>query len=93
MLPVVDPTGRHAGVQAVAAAVALIPVSLIPALGVPGWGLVIYSTAALLLGTAQLACACAFYRAQQEQTARRLLRASLIYLPMLLLLMLVVPWL
>ncbi len=93
MLPVVDPSGRHAGVQAVLAAWALIPVSLIPMLRLPGWGIAVYTISAVALGAAQLLCAAAFLRNQQERSARRLLRASLVYLPLVLFLMLVVPWL
>lgn len=93
MLPVVDPAGGRAGVQAVAAALALIPVSLIPAMSVPGWGLVCYVAFALLLAGFQLRCAWRFFQSRQERTAKRLLHASLIYLPAVLLLMLLVPWL
>jgi protoheme IX farnesyltransferase len=93
MLPVVDPSGRHAGVQAVVAALALIPVSLIPMLNVPGWSIGLLAIAAILLGVGQLFCAVAFFRHQHDRSARQLLRASLIYLPLVLLLMLLVPWL
>ena len=92
MLPVVDPTGRRAGVQAVFAAMALIPVSLIPVVSLPGWSVVIYALLALVLGGGQLFCAVEFLRSQGERSARRLLRASLIYLPLLLLMILLVPW-
>ena len=90
MLTVVDPSGRWAGIQAVATALVLLPVST-----VPGWatsGTLVYVAAALLLGAGQLACAALFLRHQQENSARRLLRASLLYLPALLLLMVLLPW-
>lgn len=93
MLPVVDPSGRHAGVQAVLAATALIPVSLIPVVNLPGWGVVCYAVLALTLGGGQLLCAIDFLRKHNERSARRLLRASLVYLPLLLIMMLLVPWL
>src|SRR5262245_53512413 len=38
MLTVVEPTGRRAGRQAAVAALALIPVSMVPVLGAPGLG-------------------------------------------------------
>jgi protoheme IX farnesyltransferase len=82
MLSVVDATGRSAGVQAVCSALVLLPVSLLPAVihcaGI--W----YFAAALMLGLGQLATAVWFCRARHEKSARYLLRASLIYLPLLL---------
>ena len=92
MLTVVDPTGRWAGLQAVLAALVLIPVSLVPVLNVPGLGGIVYAAAATLLGAAQLGLAIAFLVRRDELAARRLLRASLIYLPSLLLLLTLVPW-
>jgi len=90
MLTVVDPTGRQAGLHAVAAALALLPVSFVPALYAPGvsW----YAALALLLGVGQLACAVVFCTRLDELAARRLLRASLVYLPALFALLLLVPW-
>jgi heme o synthase len=89
MLPVVDPSGRRAGAQAVVSALALVPVSLVPAvLGLAGGT---YFFWALLLGLGQLACAVAFLLHLDEVSARRLLRASLIYLPALLLLLMLGP--
>jgi protoheme IX farnesyltransferase len=93
MLTVVDPGGRRAGSQAVLSALALVPVSLIPVINLPGLSVVIYASGALLLGLAQLAFAWSFLRRRDEQSARRLLRASLAYLPAVLLLVLLVPWL
>jgi protoheme IX farnesyltransferase len=89
MATVVDPSGRHAGLQAVLAALALLPVSFVPALWAPGasW----YLAAALALGAAQLACAIAFFIRLDDVSARRLLRASLVYLPALLLLLVLLP--
>lgn len=82
MLPVVDPSGRRAGVQAVSAALALLPVSLVPGLMVPGAAP--YAAVALVLGVGQLVCAGLFLTRLDERSARRLLRASLVYLPALL---------
>src|SRR4051794_39426999 len=42
MLTVVDPTGARAGRQAVVAAIALVPVSVLPVLSAPGMGSVLY---------------------------------------------------
>jgi protoheme IX farnesyltransferase len=92
MLTTVDSTGRRAGVQAVIAAAALVPVSLIPALGVPSPAAVWYMLVAFALGLAQWAAAGAFLLRRDEVSARRLLRASLIYLPLVLLLLLLFPW-
>lgn len=91
MLTVVDPSGRRASVQAVLAAVSLIPVSLLPALHAPGVGGAIYGAFALLLGVAQLAAAITFGMTRSEDAARQLLRASLVYLPTLLFLLAFVP--
>jgi protoheme IX farnesyltransferase len=91
MLTVVDPTGRRAGVQAVLAAVALLPVSLIPALFGPAPGAGWFAALALMLGAAQLACAVIFFAQRNESSARLLLRASLIYLPAFLGLLMFVP--
>lgn len=84
MLPVVESTGHWAGVQAVACAIALLPVSLVPVVSVPGSGSLAYAVAALTLGCGQLGCAIAFAYYRDDLAARRLLRASLIYLPILL---------
>ena len=92
MLSVVDPTGRRAGVQAVCGALALLPVSLLPGLFTPGLGGFIYIVVAFLLGVMQLAFAVAFSARLSEHAARRLLKASLVYLPTILMLALLVLW-
>jgi len=84
MLPTVDQTGRWAGVQAIACAAVLLPVSLLPVLSMSDAGSLAYAVAATLLGIGQLACAVAFAWSRNDVSARRLLRASLIYLPLLL---------
>jgi protoheme IX farnesyltransferase len=91
MMTVVDPSGKRAGVQAVLAAAALLPVSLIPAISGPVPGAGWYAALVLLLGVAQLACAVIFFAQRTEESARLLLRASLVYLPALLGLLLIVP--
>lgn len=75
---VLDPSGRQAAVIAVAGAAILLPVGVIPRWTVPtGWG---YAICALTLGTAYLAVSVAFFLHRNDRTARRLLRASLVYL-------------
>lgn len=83
MLTVVDPSGRRAGIQAVLAALALLPISFIPALVSVGYGSPIYLIAAFVLGGGQLWYAIRFFVRRDEQSARWLLRASLVYLPAL----------
>jgi protoheme IX farnesyltransferase len=90
MLPVVDPTGRRAGLQAVVAALALVPVSLVPA--VVSFAGPLYFVWALLLGLGQLAAATWFLRRRDDFSARVLLRASLIYLPTLLVMLMLGPF-
>jgi len=91
MLTVVDPTGRRAGVQAVMSALTLLPISLLPCLvnfrvgsSLP----MIYAFGAVLLGMMYLASSLEFMRHQNEGSARRLLRVSLVHLPALLTLLL-----
>ena len=92
MLSVVDPTGRRAGVQAVSGALALLPVSLLPGLFTPGSGGSVYLVLAFLLGVMQLGFAISFCTRLSELAARRLLKASLVYLPTVLMLALIVLW-
>ena len=93
MLTVVEPTGRRAGSQAVLAALALVPVSLVPVLENPGLGSILFIAAAGLLGLGQLALAAAFWHRACDLRARLLLRASLVYLPTLLAMLMLAPWL
>ena len=92
MLTVVESSGRRAGWQAVLAALALIPVSIVPVLAVPGTLSVLYVAGAALLGLGQLALAALFWRQRTELRARLLLRASLVYLPTLLLMLMLTPF-
>jgi len=90
MLTVVDPTGLRAGAQALVGALALVPVSLVPALSPHAGSPAIYCGWAMLLGAAQVAAATMFLVCRNDQSARRLLRASLIYLPCWMALLLLV---
>ena len=88
MLTVVDPSGFRAGMQAVVAALVLVPVSLTPVLQHAG---LVYFAAAGTLGLVYLGCAALFCRYRDEPSARWLLRVSLLYLPALLCLFMLVP--
>jgi heme o synthase len=84
LLTVVDPSGRQAALQAVTTCLALLPVSLAAALLTSGQGRWWYLSVTFLLGAGQLAYAALFLRRRNDRTARRLLRATLLYLPALL---------
>jgi protoheme IX farnesyltransferase len=81
MLSVVDPTGVRCGVQAIIGAAVLIPVSLIPALNPASGSPLVYALWAVALGVAQFGFALRFALERDEQSARPLLRATLLYLP------------
>lgn len=81
MLTVVDPTGARAGAQAVIGAALLIPVSLIPATSPTSGSPMVYALWATALGAVQFALAVRFALERDETSARRLLRATLAYLP------------
>ncbi|QDT75018.1 heme o synthase [Lacipirellula limnantheis] len=90
MLTVVDPTGARAGVQAITGALLLIPVSMIPAMLPTSGSPSLYSLWAIALGGVQLALAIRFAVIRDESSARLLLRATLIYLPAWMTLLLMV---
>lgn len=94
MLTVVDPSGRRAATQSLAGAFALIPVAWIPLLGLPISGNssgIVYLIGATVLGLAQAVFALRFHARRDDPSARWLLRASLVYLPAVLLLLLLGP--
>jgi protoheme IX farnesyltransferase len=85
MLTVVDPDGDSAGRQIISNCLALLPVSLLPTIiGMAGR---FYFIGALALSLFFLACGVAVMRYRTNATVQRLLRASLLYLPILLALM------
>jgi protoheme IX farnesyltransferase len=86
MLPVLDREGRVTGCYMITYCLALIPVSLSP--GFDGVAGPVYLAGAFLLGLGFLACTVGFARSSSVGQARRVLRASLIYLPALLALLL-----
>ncbi len=86
MLPVVDDSGAMTGRQMIYYCLALISVSLLPmSRGRVG---LVYVASALVLGSMFLICSIIFARRPSLDHARTVLRASLIYLPLLLVLLL-----
>jgi heme o synthase len=81
MLPVVDPKGVLTGGQAALWAATLVPVSELPFL--LGLTSATYGLAALLLGFALFVLAARFMLHRTNDTARRLFYGSIIYLPLL----------
>jgi protoheme IX farnesyltransferase len=85
MLPVVEPDGRVTGQQIVLYTVMLLPVSLLPTLlGTAGK---IYFAGAIVLGLLFLFFSLRAAFSKSRQAARQLLLASVIYLPLLFILM------
>ena len=85
MLPVIEPDGRSTARQAVIYTAALFPLSLAPTLiGMSG---ALYFTGALVLTLAFLAIAVKFGTTRKVADARRLFFASIIYLPLIWILM------
>lgn len=87
MLPVVEPDGRRTGRQAVVYSLALVPVSLVPAL--VGVSALAYCAIAFVLGIAMLWLAIQFATTRDDQSARRLFFGSITYLPLLWMAMIV----
>ena len=82
VLPVVDLAGTMADCQIVTSTLALLAVSVLPTLvGISGTA---YFTTACALGLALLATAFAHARIPSPASARRVLVATLLYLPVLL---------
>ena len=85
MLPVIEPDGRSTGRQAVIYAAALVPLSLAPALlRMTG---AVYFAGALVLGLAFLWMTFRFARSRSVADARRVFFGSILYLPILWILM------
>ncbi|MCA1592748.1 MAG: protoheme IX farnesyltransferase, partial [Acidobacteria bacterium] len=81
MLPVVEPEGRRTAQQIVIWTLLLVPVSLFPTvLGTTG---PVYFYGALILGLLFLASSFQAALSHSRQNARRLLLASVLYLPVL----------
>jgi protoheme IX farnesyltransferase len=85
MLPVIEPDGRSTGRQSVVYAAALVPLSLAPApMHMSGD---VYLAGALVLGVGFLWLAWRFARTRADGDARRLFFGSILYLPVLWILM------
>jgi protoheme IX farnesyltransferase len=85
MLPVIEPDGRSTARQTVVYSAALLPVALAPTLvGMSG---LVYFGGAFVLTAAFLGAAIAFAVSRAVPDARRLFFASIIYLPLLWILM------
>ncbi|MFQ5858373.1 MAG: heme o synthase [Anaerolineae bacterium] len=79
LLPVIEPDGRSTGRQIVSHCLALLAVGLLPTLiGLAGS---VYFLGAFTLGIAFLGCGIGLAVSRSEAAARRLLFASLLYLP------------
>ena len=89
MLPNVDPDGSMTGRQALWHALELVPAGLLP--WVVNLGGTVYLVGALGFGLFYAYYAARFWWDVNDRTARRLLRASLLYLPAILLLLLLNP--
>jgi heme o synthase len=85
MLPVLEPDGRSTGRQAVLYAAALLPLSLAPTLMHMAGEF--YFAGALVLGVAFLALTARFARTRSTREARQVFFGSIIYLPLLWILM------
>lgn len=84
MLPVVKPDGQSTLRQSLGAAILLVPVSLLPTfVRIVGWP---YFAGALVCGLWFLYVCVRWRMSESNQDARSVLRASVIYLPLLLLL-------
>lgn len=80
-----DPSGRWAGLQAVIGSAVLLPVSLAPVVLSPTIQGLGYAIAVTLAGVVMLRASARFLAERNNDTARRLMRASLIYVPVWLL--------
>ena len=87
MLSVTHPDGRRLFRQVIFFSLVLIPVSLLPTvIGMSGY---LYALGALAIGLWMLAAGWSFTRQRTMLAARHLLRVSIVYLPLLLLLIMV----
>jgi protoheme IX farnesyltransferase len=87
MLPAVDPTGEVTGRLVVLYGLALLPIGLAAmVIGMTGY---VYAIGSLVLGAGLLSVCWHLYRRRTDLSARRLFVASLIYLPLVMLLMLI----
>ena len=79
MLPGCDPTGRRTAMVMVLTAAALVPVGFLAVgVGLAGW---VYGVGAAVLGVLFVRQTLGFARDRSDRQARRVLHASLLYLP------------
>jgi protoheme IX farnesyltransferase len=79
MLPGIDPTGRLTAVTMIVTAALLLPAALVPvAAGLAGWG---YTIGSVAFGVFFVAKCFSFAKLRTDRSARTVLRASLLYLP------------
>jgi protoheme IX farnesyltransferase len=87
MLPVVEPDGESTFRQIIWFSAVLIPASLLPTfIGMAGWG---YAAGMLIAGIMMMQYGLQVARTRSNQDAKRLLRASIVYLPVFFILILV----
>lgn len=82
MLPAIDPDGYRTSLHVMFFCLLMIPISLIPT--VIGMSGIAYFCGALLLGIYLLNAGFSFIKSGEDKDARKLLRASLVYLPAIL---------
>ena len=91
MLTVTEPSGRAAGIKAVVTAVLLIGVSLLPIVEARTWfQAVLLLTLTLGLGGYYLRASWLFLLDRNDRSAKHLLRSSLFYLPLYMLVLMIV---
>lgn len=89
MLPLIDPEGHRTGRQSAVYALILVPGALLPSvIGLAG---PVYFAGALALSLYYLAMAYRFWWDVSDRTARGLMRASFVYLPLVFLLLVLNP--
>lgn len=81
LLPVIEPDGRSTGRQSVLYAAALIPVSFLPV--AVGLATIWYLAGAIVLGAILVVLSLEFSAARSFSAARRLFFATILYLPLL----------
>ena len=70
----------------------MIPATLRPGVALEGWTQVIYGLVVAALGVFYLYGACLFLRDRSDGVARKLLRISLLHLPLMMLAMVLSAW-
>lgn len=91
MLTVTEPTGLAAGIKSVIAGILLIAVSLLPMMLLEGnIRLIAFAILAGLPGIVYLKSSIDFCRLRNDSTARKLLHASLLYLPIYMMMLCIV---